>query len=109
MLIKETWLEVKEEKSPDGIDRRAICLGESDLYEPFTDDTGKLFRSLQREYGKCVSKMYIDTATGSKSIGWVFEKKVKYQDCNKYYLQETWVELHETQPERTVKYNYHFL
>jgi hypothetical protein len=42
-------------------------------------------------------------------IGWVFEKKVKYQDCNKFYLQETWVELHDSMPDKTVKYHYHSL
>jgi hypothetical protein len=28
-----------------------------------------------------------------KPIGWVFEKKVKYSDVDKYYIQEVWVEI----------------
>lgn len=64
-------------------------------YEPFTDNIGKLFRSYQKEYGKCISYVYIDNRTGGKSrpVGWVFVKKMKYDDCDKYYLHETWITL----------------
>lgn len=72
-------------------------------YEPFTDNKGKLFRSLQREYGRCGSKMYIDTRNGeTRTCGWVFTKKQQYGDTGRYgrpaefYIQETWVEVRET-------------
>jgi len=35
--------------------------GESDPYEPWTEDTGKLFAALQKEYGRCVSRIYSET------------------------------------------------
>jgi len=106
MLIKETWREKREYND----DFHYLIIGESDLYEPYTDNIKELFQNLQREYGKCVSKIYIDDANGkAQAIGWVFEKKQKYTDCDEYYLAETWVELHEQEPDKTIKYHYHYL
>lgn len=73
--------------------------GETEPYEPFTDDLGKLFRNLQAEYGRCTGKVYTDSKDGVKAIGWVFEKRMKYEDArtNKpedYYLCSVWVTLH---------------
>lgn len=48
-----------------------------------------LFRLLSREYGRCLSKVYVGEGT-STPIGWVFEKKQSYTDAG-YFIQETWV------------------
>lgn len=81
--------------------------GRSGVYETFTDNVGELFRHLQSEYGRCKSKVYIDTKTGDTlAIGWVFEKRVKYLDCDGSFLQETWITLHDKPPTKTVKYHY---
>ena len=80
MFIKETW-----------VDKTKGCLiGDSGFYEPFTSNLGELFRSLQKEYGRCTGYVYIGD---DKPIGWVFEKKVKYTDVNEFYINETWVEV----------------
>lgn len=68
---------------------RDIIFGESDWYEPFTDDVGQLFMSLQREYGRCASRMYSDP--GARPCGWVFVKRDAYEDTGETYLRETWV------------------
>lgn len=82
-------------------------VGESGPYEPFTDHRGQLFRALQREHGRCVSRLYIDrrvpavpddpTATAyrltAEPIGWVFEKRATYTDTGEPYTHETWVEV----------------
>ncbi len=69
-------------------------------YEGFTEETdktpGEIFKMARSEYGKCVSKMFIDVPMGdgtfdTKNAGWVFQKRVKYLDCKDCYLQETWV------------------
>ena len=85
-------------------------------YEPHTDNIGCLFLNYQREYGRCISKMYVDVSElapdgayrflgKTKHIGWVFEKLVKYTDCDEKYLQETWVSFVELQePARPAKY-----
>lgn len=70
------------------------------------DDKGDLFRFCLQEYGRCVSKVYIDTPKGPKAIGWVFQKRVKYTDCDETYLQEAWITLHTAPPVRSIKYNY---
>lgn len=65
--------------------------------EAYTDDRGRLFRDLQREYGRCVSKMYREYKNGAdRAVGWVFQGRDKYQDSNKTYLRETWVEVIES-------------
>lgn len=62
--------------------------------ETFTDNIGILFKSLQKEYGRCVSKMYRDLKDGSTVVvGWVFSKKRKYEDCEDTYQHTVWVEL----------------
>ena len=83
LVINETWVDKTQ---------NALC-GSSGYYEPYTEDLGELFRSLQREYGRCVSRVYQDNCLDGTSWvnGWVFEKKHKYNDCNEYYLAETWV------------------
>ena len=46
-----------------------------------------LFRRLSREFGRCVSKVYVGEGN---PIGWVFEKKQPYAD-KVFFIQETWV------------------
>lgn len=99
ILIEESWVDKT----------RGLRVGDSGIYETFTSDKGELYRSLQREYGRCISKVHIDTDNRVKSIGWVFEKKQKYDDVNEYYIQETWVTLHESQPTRTIEHHYKHL
>lgn len=97
--------------------------GESGVYETYfeDDEIGKLFRSLQQEYGRCTSKVYIDTDEGTKQIGWVFEKRMEYEDSRpRYddygrrqkpdtYIREVWVTVHEAPPTKTTEYHYHDL
>jgi hypothetical protein len=82
LQINETWINATEN----------YCYGESGYYEPFTDNLGELFKSLRKEYGSCTSMVYQDTPDGTADpIGWVFEKRVKYEGANETYLQQTWV------------------
>jgi len=76
--------------------------GNSGWYEPYTDHIGSLFLSLQREFGRCVSKVYIDVPVAfypatAKAIGWLFEKKKEHTDCSLTYIQETWVEVRKNE------------
>ena len=93
-LIRETFVQVKDEDHFYGI-------GENDWYEPFTDNRKKLFQSLQKEWGRCVSLMFRNIAMGDgtydvRMCGWVFQKKVQYTDCKDKYLREVWVEIKES-------------
>ena len=54
---------------------------------------GEIFRACRREYGRCTGSVYVDTAEGTKRIGWAFQKRERYQDCGETYLHETWVTL----------------
>ena len=101
LFVSEDWVSVEGEKR--------YRSGESGVYETFTDNIGELFLSCQKEYGKCVSKMFVDSSNGAKQIGWVFEKRRKYEDCNDTYLCETWVSLHDAPETRSVEYHYHFI
>jgi hypothetical protein len=106
LYVEENW-----------VDRtRNIRTGESGVYETRFAHVGDLFRFLRSEYGRCTSKMYVDTLelgpapartkTAPKVIGWVFVKRDRYEDTGEPYLLETWVTVHEKRPTRTVKYHY---
>jgi len=99
MLVQESYTNESE----------GYQLGHSDHYEPFTDKIGDLFLAYQRQYGRCISKVYIDKGNESKAIGWVFEHRVKYDDCNQYYIQHTWITLHNSQPIKSIEYDYKFI
>lgn len=89
MKMKETFIN----------QTKGYRFGDNDWYEPYTDNVGKLFRSLQKEYGRCVSKVYRDTKDKTITCGWVFEKRMKYEDARgndpdrDYYTREVWVEI----------------
>lgn len=74
-----------------------LCVQETfinDVYETYTDSKAKLFLNMQKKYGRCVSKVYIDTNSGRKQVGWVFEKKMRYEDSKDEYVREVWVTIH---------------
>ena len=96
LFIQEQWVNATDGHSN----------GESGVYESFTDSPGELFRSCQREYGRCVGKVYIDGESGVQAIGWVFQKRMQYDDCKETFLLETWVTLHSAPPVKTIEYQY---
>lgn len=87
--------------------------GDSEPYETYADDCGQLFRDMQREYGRCRGRMYIDSAEGIKAVGWVFEKRMRYEDARDndperdYYLREVWVAIHDAPDTVTRERHYH--
>lgn len=76
---------------------RGYVFSESDWYEPYTGNRGRLFLDCQREYGRCVSAVYRDRPNGTPAVvGWVFQKRMDYDDARSKadtYLREVWVEL----------------
>jgi hypothetical protein len=93
--IRETYVNATKEHG----------IGDSGWYEPWASDRGELFRSLQKEYGRCVSRMYRDIPGGSPpviAVGWVFQGNDEYEDARpswtkerRTYLREVWVEVRE--------------
>lgn len=86
------------------VNQTRMCeFGRSEWFEPFTDNVGKLFRALQREYGRCTGRSYRDlgqddTQAPTVWTGWVFEKRMRYEDArgkrpDDYYIREVWVEV----------------
>ena len=64
------------------------------LEDSIIDNLKDLYHFGLKEYGKCISKIYIDDKQGNPShIGYMFVKKMKYEDCNEYFLCETWLSL----------------
>ncbi len=93
------------------IEKDKHIFGDTGWYEPFTDDRGKLFRYLQKEYGRCTGNLYKDNVPiyllnkgmiqyekgrESKQVGWVFESRQEYTDYEETYIREVWVEFRET-------------
>ncbi len=73
--------------------------GESDVYESRHETKTELYKGLVKEFGRCVSRMYNDGPKGTKCIGWVFEKRMKYDDSDETFIQQTWVSVHSKMPE----------
>lgn len=81
--------------------------GSDGIVETRFETAGELYKFCLREYGRCVSSCYVDQPDGkAKRIGWVFEKRMKYDDCNEYFVCETWVTIHEALPECHTIYHY---
>lgn len=73
--------------------------GDSDVYETYADSSGELFRGILKDGWRCISKMYRETphyfnqTYPPKVVGWVFQRRDKYEDCNKTFLHEMWIEV----------------
>lgn len=76
-----------------------------DWYETKFDDNQRraLFKSLSKEFGRARA-MWVDKPGGGGRVqaGWVFEKRVRYEDCKDTYLRETWVEVSIGDPRQPV-------
>jgi hypothetical protein len=79
--------------------------GNTEPYEPYTFNIKRLFKSMMKEYGRCVSKVYIGE-TKPKAIGWVFQKNAEPDRNGNKRKLETWVTLHERKPETKTQYFY---
>lgn len=77
----------------------------AETYELSGDKTsGELFRFFQREYGRCISKVYFGDL--ARVAGWVFQRRKTYEDDpTQTYLHEVWIELLE-KPDTTVTTSY---
>ena len=75
--------------------------GESEWYETISTKMGELFLSMQREYGRCTGKMFVDRLSDGKPhhVGWVFEQRKRYDDCAETFLSETWITFRKGEPE----------
>lgn len=89
MIIHEKYFSREKQIDKNGNeDHILLCYGDGE-YE--VENLTGLFKDLRNIHGKCISSIYIDNDGEAKKIGWSFLKKAKYNDCNEYYLQETWV------------------
>lgn len=87
LLISESFVDLDKE----------MRYGDTPVYEAYTENRGELFRSCQKEWGRCVSKVYVDKTDGKvEAVGWVFHKRVEYDDARngETYLREVWVHIH---------------
>jgi hypothetical protein len=117
MLVSESFVDATQ----------GVRFGVSEPYEPYTDDIGRLFRDMQKEYGRCVGAVYVDAAGTKigdnatppekpKRIGWVFQKRLEYEDAReswsadrRFYIREVWVTLHDAVDTVTHTHHYHDL
>lgn len=59
----------------------------------FEGTHGELFRACKREYGRATN-MYADLKDGRTiQTGWVFSKRMTYDDVDETYIREVWVEV----------------
>lgn len=94
LLVRETYVNATKE----------YVFGDSgEPQEAWTNSVGELFRACQREFGRCIGKMYRDSDDGPEQVGWVFSKRMAYEDDrDSFYEREVWVEVFTTW-EKTVR------
>lgn len=98
MYLQETTIHVGEN----------YIINETPVYEAFTDDIGALFKSCQKDFGRCTGKVYVETGGGKgHAVGWIFMKREQYTDCKDTFLMETHITLHDKEPEHSVMQHYH--
>ena len=90
--------------------QHAYC-GNSDVYETGHDTIGTLYRALRREWGRCIGKVYLDRSCPeqgeyAQAIGWVFVRRVRYEDSRKTYLRKVWATVHTRPPVKSTQYHY---
>lgn len=100
--INITSVENIERENGD-IDFKALSIY-SDVEEwDICETWQEVYKTALKEYGRCISKIYVDCKDGiTKHIGWVFQKRAKYEDNNNTYLQETWVIPYKTYVQRCI-------
>lgn len=63
------------------------------ISDSFIKTLSDLYKFGLKEYGKCKSKVYIDTKAGQAHIGYYFERKEKYENTEEYYIRGVWVSI----------------
>lgn len=94
--INEAWVDAT----------RNLRIGESDVFESCYSTPSEVYRGAMREHGRCIGKVYVDRGGSVLHVGWVFQKRVKYDDCDETFLRETWVTIHSAQDTVTRHVNY---
>jgi hypothetical protein len=90
LYVEETHVDTKED----------CRYWASEIEETDYESVGAIYRAMRSQYGRCVSKVYIDTMqNGVQATGWVFRGKV-VNDENPYrepykYVREVWVSVYE--------------
>src|SRR5690606_25214162 len=96
LYVQETYVNASE----------GYIFGESPVVEAGTDVLRLRYGALVGEFGRCVGKADIDGPDGKAiAVGWVFVKRMRYQEVSQTYLQETWVTVHKRPPSS----RYHYL
>lgn len=87
------------------------------LSETKYTDKSTLYKALVKEYGRCISKMYVDVSGRPTQIGWCFARRELYSDYRlnkqikslskeerdeKTFICVTWVSIHTRKPETQV-------
>lgn len=109
LWVEEQWMNKTEGYSSS----------KSGVYETYHTTLGELYRGMQREFGRCTGKVYVDVKNPSWDIemptymqwiampvGWVFEKRMCYEGSKETFLCETWVTVHKGEAEKSVRYQY---
>jgi len=72
---------------------------------------GEIYRASLKEHGRCTGRVYVDYLHGDSKfgpyhVGWVFEKRQKYEDSSDTYILEVWVSLvDKDETHRVIEYH----
>ncbi len=94
--VKEVYIDKDE----------GCCFGENDfsLDDSTINTLSDLYRYGVCEFGRCTSKVFIDGKdNNTQHIGYIFEKRLEYNDNKETYLQETWLTIEHYRKTTTIE------
>ena len=81
------------------VDENQNCRYYDEIEDPGSPDEGEIYRNYRSEYGRCAGHVYMTTKErDGVPIGWVFVRRVKYDDSGKIFLRTAWVTLVREKP-----------
>lgn len=86
---------------------RDVRLGSDGIQATDCQTPGELFRRCRRTLGRCTGGVFVDRADGGvQRIGWIFERRERYDDSERTFVRQAWVIVHTAHPTRTVTVHY---
>jgi hypothetical protein len=85
LWTKETYVDATKEQTYSIVDWYETRYEDGELQA--------LMRSSCKVFGRIRSMWRDKPGGGRHQVGWVFEKRVAYEDCKETYLREVWIEV----------------
>ena len=95
--IQELWTATTQTKQ----------IGQSESDKTFSGNMGDLLDQLRDQYGRVISRVYLDSATGDQLIAFVFQQKIKADSAT--VIRQTFVTIRQNPVNDSLICHFHLL